>query len=311
MQYRTLGRTGLSVSALSFGASSLGSVFRDVREAEGIRAVHAALDLGINYVDVSPYYGLTRAETVLGKALQDVPRDRFFLSTKAGRYGVDAFDMSSARLLRSLDESLTRLHTDYVDILLLHDVEFVPLQQILEESIPTLIELKRQGKIRFYGISGLPLTVFSRVLAHADLDVILSYCHYSLNDTTLLGLLPSLRERGVGVINASPLSMGLLTERGTPDWHLASDALKKACQRAAEYCRAQDKDLAQLAIQFAVSNPDIPTTLFSTANPDNVAKNVRWADEPVDPVWLENVLALLKPVQDQTWPSGLPEYTQT
>ena len=308
MQYRALGQTGLQVSALSFGASSLGSVFREVQEADGIRAVHTALDRGINYIDVSPYYGLTRAETVLGKALRSVPRDRFFLSTKAGRYGLDAFDMSGPRLIQSLDESLVRLHTDYVDILLLHDIEFVPVEQIVEESIPTLMQLKRQGKIRFYGVSGLPLSVFTRVLERVDLDVILSYCHYALNDATLLDILPTLQERQVGVINASPLGMGLLTLRGTPDWHLASDTVKQTCRRAAEYCQARGKNLSQLAIQFAVSNPAIPTTLCSTGDPEEVEANVGWTEAPLDPDLLHEVLMILQPIQGQSWPSGLPEY---
>src|SRR3954454_6599687 len=106
MLYRPLGRTGLEVSILSYGASPLGSVFRDVDEAEGIRTVHTALDLGINFIDVSPYYGLTRAETLLGKALRGIPRERYYLATKVGRYGEDSFDFSAGRVTRSVDESL-------------------------------------------------------------------------------------------------------------------------------------------------------------------------------------------------------------
>ena len=86
MQYNFLGKTGLQVSRLSFGASSLGAVFHPVDETEAIAAVHAALDCGINYFDVAPAYGGTRSETVLGKALRGVSRDRYFLSTKVGKY---------------------------------------------------------------------------------------------------------------------------------------------------------------------------------------------------------------------------------
>lgn len=122
MQYRTLGATGLKVSVLSYGASSLGSVFRKIDPAEGIRTVHTAVDRGINLIDVSPYYGLTKAETVLGQALQDIPRDKVILSSKAGRYGENEFDFSYERIMQSVEESLQRLHTDYLDILLLHDI---------------------------------------------------------------------------------------------------------------------------------------------------------------------------------------------
>ena len=87
MKYRPLGTTGLDVSVLAFGGSSLGGAFGDIDEAEGIRAVHTALDHGINLIDTAPFYGLTTAETVLGKALREIPREKYFLATKVGRYG--------------------------------------------------------------------------------------------------------------------------------------------------------------------------------------------------------------------------------
>lgn len=310
MRYRKLGNTGLDVSVLSFGASSLGSVFREADESESIRTVHAAIDAGINYIDVSPYYGLTRAETVLGKAIRDIPRDKFLLSTKAGRYGVDAFDFSARRIQSSLEESLTRLHTDYVDLFFLHDIEFVPADIVLEEAVPAVMRLKEQGKIRFWGISGLPLQLFEKMLPQIDADVILSYCHYSLNDTALLDLLPMLEARGIGLVNASPLSMGLLSLRGTPDWHPASPELKAACRKAAEFCAARGTDIAKLAIQFSTGNERIPTTLVSTANPDNIARNARWTLEPIDEELLREVLELLAPVHNVTWVSGRPEYNE-
>ncbi|MFC0329135.1 aldo/keto reductase [Paenibacillus sepulcri] len=311
MQYRKLGSTGLDVSILSFGASSLGSVFRDINEEEGIRTVHAAIDAGINYIDVSPYYGLTKAETVLGKAIRQLPRDRFLLSTKAGRYGVDTFDFSAKRIRESLEESLQRLNTDYVDMLFLHDMEFESLDVIVEEGIPELNRLKEQGKIRYAGISGLPLDIFPMTIDRAGVDVILSYCHYSLNDTTLLGQLPYLEQHSVGVVNASPLSMGLLSSRGVPDWHLASREMKDVCRQAALYCQEQGVDIAKLAVQFSVSEERIPTTLISSANPVNITNNVRWAEEKPDPAVLQAVLEILSPIQGKTWPSGRPEYNRS
>ncbi|MCQ6557487.1 aldo/keto reductase [Paenibacillus mendelii] len=308
MKYRKLGNTGLDVSVLSFGASSLGSVFRETDDSEGIRTVHAAMDAGINYIDVSPYYGLTKAEAVLGKAIRQLPRDKFLLSTKAGRYGVDMFDFTANKIVVSLEESLARLHTDYVDMLFLHDIEFVPADIIIEEAVPALHRLKEQGKIRFGGISGLPLELFETLLPQIEVDTILSYCHYSLNDTSLLKLLPLLETRGVGLVNASPLSMGLLSTRSTPEWHLASADLKAACKTAADYCVSQGSDIARLAIQFSTMNDRIPTTLVSTANPANMLKNIMWTDEPIDSRLLQEVLDLLAPIHNESWVSGRPEY---
>ncbi|WIV21476.1 aldo/keto reductase [Paenibacillus polygoni] len=311
MKYRKLGRTGLDVSVLSLGASSLGSVFRQTDDNESIYTVHAAIDAGINYIDVSPYYGHTKAESVLGRALQQIPRDTFLLSSKAGRYGENCFDFTAERILTSVEESLERLHTNYLDVLFLHDIEFVPAQIILTEAVPALYKLKNQGKIRYCGISGLPLKLFNTILPQIEVDTILSYCHYSLNDTSLLELLPLLTHRNIGLVNASPLSMGLLSNRETPDWHPASKELKATCAKAAEYCASHGVDIAKLAIQFSTENENIPTTLVSTANPDNIVRNAVWTEEPLDRSLLKEVLEILKPVHNLSWKSGLDEYNET
>ena len=307
MDYRRLGKTELQVSVLSYGASPLGSVFREIDEAEGIRTVHTALDLGMNLIDVSPYYGLTKAETVLGKALRGVDRDRYILATKVGRYGLDEFDFSAARVTTSVDESLARLGVDHIDIIQCHDIEFVNLDQIVEETIPALRRLQETGKVRYVGITGLPIKIFTDVVARAEVDTILSYCHYMLNDTALLEIIPALQAQDIGIINASPLGMGLLTNRGVPDWHLAPADVQQACAQAAAFCDEQGVDIAQLAVQFSVANPDIATTIVGSANPRNIEKNVRWIETPPDPALLAAVQAILAPVMNKSWPSGLPE----
>lgn len=307
MKFRPLGQTGLSVSVLSYGASPLGSVFRDIDENEGVSCVHRALDLGINFIDCSPFYGLTRAETVLGRALQGIARERYILATKVGRYGEDEFDFSAARVTQSVEESLGRLGVDYVDLIQCHDIEFGDLDQIIDETLPALRRVVESGKARFVGITGLPLTVFERVAAQAPVDTILSYCRYSLNDTSLEKLLPTLQNRGVGVISASPLSMGLLTQRGAPDWHPAPDVVKQKCAQAAQFCAARGADISKLALQFALQNEAIATTLVGTASVQNLEKNVRWMEEPLDEELLREVVAILQPIQNQTWPSGRPK----
>src|SRR5438270_11969693 len=122
MIYRTLGRTGFSVSVLGFGGSPLGSVFRPVEPNEAVRTVRSAIDEGVNFFDTSPFYGLTTAETMLGRALDGVRRDRFYLATKVGRYNEREFDFSVERVTRSVDESLKRLKVEYVDLIQCHDI---------------------------------------------------------------------------------------------------------------------------------------------------------------------------------------------
>lgn len=309
MQYRRLGKTNLQVSALGFGASSLGGVFRDIDETDAIRAVCVSLDLGVNFIDVSPYYGLTRAETVLGKALRGIARDRYILATKVGRYGSEQkdFDFSAKRVTASVDESLARLGVDHIDLIQAHDIEFGDIEQVISETIPALRKMQQAGKARFVGITGLPLKVFERVAGRVEIDTILSYCHYELNDTSLESLLPYLKPRDIGVISASPLGMGLLTSRGTPSWHPAPAELKAACAKAAAHCRSSGAQVEKLALQFALAKPDIATTLVGSASSANMQRNIRWIDQPIDAKLLAEVRAILAPVKDLTWPSGRPE----
>jgi aryl-alcohol dehydrogenase-like predicted oxidoreductase len=307
MEYRKLGKTDLNVSRLSYGASPLGSVFRDISQDDGIRTVHTAIDMGVNLIDVSPYYGLTKAETVLGKALKGIPRDKYILSTKAGRYGSDFpdFDFSEKRIRSSLDESLTRLGVGEVDILFLHDIEFGDLNQVFDEALPCLQALKDEGKVRYIGVTGYPLKMFTETIKHADIDCILTYCRYALYDTSLLSAIPALEEKGVGIINASPTGMGLLTNRGAPDWHPGNQQLLNACQRAVDLCQERGVDITEVALQYAIDHPAIASTLVGTANPVNIVKNIEWSEKPVNKELVGEIRSLFDNVP-VTWPSGYP-----
>ena len=208
MQTRRLGATDLNVSILGFGASPLGGVFGPVSELDARDMVHAAIDAGVNFFDVSPFYGITRAETVLGIALRGIERSRFLLATKVGRYNSAVFDFSAKRVTASVDESLYRLQTDYIDLIQCHDIEFGSLDQVVNETLPALQKLREQGKVRWIGITGLPLKIFRYVLDRAPVDAILSYCHYTLYDDSLKQLLPDLQRREVGIISAGSARYG-------------------------------------------------------------------------------------------------------
>lgn len=307
MEYREIGRTGMKVSALSFGASSLGSVFRDTRESEAIAAVHTAVEMGMNFIDVSPYYGHYKAETVLGKALREIPRDRYYLSTKVGRYGkdgVNTWDYSGRRATESVYESMERLGVDYIDLINVHDIEFADLHQVVEETLPALVELREKGVVGHAGITDLQLENLQWVVDHAapgTVESILNFCHFTLNDDKLLDFLDYFEERGIGVINASPLSMGLLSQRGVPAWHPAPASLVEACRRAVEHCSAKGYPIEKLAMQFSVSEPRIATTLFSSANPANVAKNIAYVSEEPDMELVSEVKRIIGDQQRVSW----------
>ena len=307
MEYRTLGKTGLRLSAPSFGASSLGHAFRPADLQESIRSVHAALDLGMNFIDTSPFYGCGISEVVLGFALKGVPRDRYLLGTKLGRYDLAHFDFSAKRVAESVDVSLKRLGVEHLDVVLCHDIEFVDMAQIVEETLPALRKVQKQGKVRFVGISGYPMKIFKYVLDRTELDVVLSYNHYTLQNTRLADLVPYLRSKGVGIMNAAPFSARLLTNQPLPAWHKATPLVRETCRRAAEHCAKRGVDIAQLALQFSMANKDLDTCIVGSANPDRIRQWVEWAEKPIDAALVKEVREILRPIHDWAYVEGRPE----
>lgn len=310
MRYRTLGRTALRVSALGFGAATLGNEYGAVESAAGQRAVDCALDHGVSFFDVSPYYGRTLAEERLGRYLEG-KRDSVVLATKVGRYDREhprGFDFSAARVARSIEDSLRRLRTDVIDLYLAHDIEFAPRRKILEETLPAMRRLQEEGKVRYVGITGYPLAMLREVADAATVDAVLSYCHYSLLHTGLERMLaPFARKSGIGLVNGSPLHMGALTLEGPPDWHPAPPQVLSAARRAAEFCRGEGASLEDVALRFALANPSVSSTLVGMRSEAEVLSNVRTFNGRGDSELLERVRAILEPARDLDWPVGLPE----
>lgn len=307
MKYKELGNTGLKISEIGYGASSLGGVFHSFDEGRGIDSVFAAIDAGINFIDVSPYYGHYKAETVLGKALKQIPRDKYYLSTKVGRYGEDGkntWDYSADRVTRSVYESMERLNIDFIDIINVHDVEFADLNQIVDETLPALVTLKEKGVVGHVGITDLQLENLKWVIEHTPkgtVESVLNFCHYCLNDDKLVDFLDFFEENGVGVISASPFSMGLLTERGVPAWHPAPKPLVEACVKAAEHCKAKGYPIEKLAMQFSIQNDRIASTLFSTTRPENLLKNIEYIKEPADEQLVKEVQEIIGDQKRVSW----------
>lgn len=264
----------------------------------------------MNFFDCSPYYGRTKAEAVLGKALKELPRDSFVLSTKVGRYDSNTFDFSAERVTRSVEESMQRLNVDRIDIIQCHDIEFGDLDQIVNETLPALKKLKQAGKINAIGITGYPLEIFPYVLSAAPpgaVDVVLSYCHYNLQNNRLDRLLDSLNNKfGVGVINASPLCMGLLTPSGGPEWHPADEETKKLAKEASKLCEERGSNLASIALQYAMqADPRyIASTLVGIDSVGTLAKNLAVMMAQPDKQLIEEVRAVFDPVRNRRWDSG-------
>ena len=308
MRTRKLGNTGIELPVLSFGASSLGQEFRNVTLEEAVRSVNVALDLGLNFIDTSPFYGRGMSEVLLGVALREIPRERYILGTKLGRYDLQHFDFSAKRVAESVDVSLHRMKVDHLDICLCHDIEFVPMQQIVDVTLPALRKAQQQGKVRFVGISGYPMKAFKFVLDQTDVDVVLSYNQYTLQNTRFADeLVPYLKSKGVGIMNAGPFSARLLTNAPLPAWLKEPEPVKAAARQAAALCQDRGVDIAQLALQFSVAHPDITTSVAGSANPDNIRKWATWLEQPLDMDLLCEVQAIFEPVKNVGHREGLPE----
>ena len=308
MKRRLLGRTGLELPILAFGASSLGAEFRRVTVEEALASVHVALDLGMNLIDTSPFYGRGMSEVLLGIALKEVPRDSYTLCTKLGRYDLGHFDFSAKRVAESVDVSLHRLGTDHLDIILCHDIEFVPMNKIVDETLPALEKIRDAGKVRFIGFSGYPQKIFRFICDQANVDCVLNYNQYTLQNTRFADeTVPWLVERGIGVMNAGPFSARLLTDAALPVWLKEPESVKEAARRAAAACRARGTPIAKLALQFSLENPLIATTIAGSANPANIRDWATWAAEPIDRELLAEVRAIFAPVHNVGHVEGLPE----
>lgn len=307
MKYRKLGNTDMEVSILGFGASPLGNVFDECTEKDGVETVHYAIDHGVNFFDVSPFYGLTLAEKRLGTALQG-KRNEVYLATKCGRYGLQDFDFSKNRILKSIDESLTRLKTDYVDLLQLHDIEFVDKRQILEEAMPAIEEIKTSGKARYIGITGLPVRYLAQIVREVEVDTVLSWAHYNLLEDEINDeLVPLSKEKGFGLMNAAPLMQRILSDAPLPEWHRSPEEVKAMQPILLELCAKYGVRLSDVALRYAMDHPDIATTIVGMNRLSLIQQNVAAVDFNIPSQLLEEITQLLAPVKNKMWFEGNPE----
>lgn len=298
----------MSLPILSFGASSLGQEFRSVTLDEALQSVRVALDCGLNFIDTSPFYGRGMSEVLLGVALKGVPRDSYRICTKLGRYDLQHFDFSAKRVAESIDVSLHRLGTGHLDVVLCHDIEFVEMQQIVDETLPALRKAQAAGKVKYIGFSGYPQKIFKFIADQTPVDCVLSYNQYTLQNTRFADeTVPYLKSKGIGAMNAGPFSARLLTRAPLPAWLKEPESVKAAARAAAELCSSRGVDIAKLALQFSVANPDITTTVAGSANPENIRNWAKWAAEPMDLELLAEVQSIFAPVKNLGHLEGLPK----
>ncbi len=269
MKYHSLGDTGIKLSIIGFGGSGYGNVYGPYDGKAAINGLKYGLDCGINYIDTAPWYGQGASESFLGRALEGIQRSRYFIATKVGRYERKPslmFNFDAMKVIKSAEESLRRLNLDHVDVLQVHDIEFAPsIEIILNETLPALKTLQNRGLCRYIGITGYPLSILRTAVQNSQIkiDTVLSYCRLTLNDSSLINDFNFYDSNNVGVINASPLSMGLLAPESIQCWHPASDEIKKACFQAVEYCRHKDINISRIALNYSTSFEQVYKSICS------------------------------------------------
>ena len=284
---RRLGRTELEVTCLGMGGAGLGR--GDVTDDAAVEAVHRAIDLGINYLDTSPLYG--ESERRVGLAFADSGwREKIYLATKTGTHPEWRGDYSAAGTRRSVENSLRLLNTDYLDVCLVHDPDSMDPVVSKGGALDELQRMREEGLIKFIGL-GVRQHEFHKIAIETGVvDVILTYLDYTLlSQTANEWLLPFAAENDIGVINGSPIAMGLLSG-AEPDVsveraHLDGRDAEKA-HRLWQWATDNDLSLLNLAIQFCFRQPRIAMSLTGSKNASEVAQNFAAATTPVsEDVW--------------------------
>jgi D-threo-aldose 1-dehydrogenase len=309
-QVRPVGRTGLGVTVLGFGAASIGGLYEAVDESVGIDVARYAYDIGIRYFDVAPMYGYGNSERRLGASLKGRARDSFVLSTKVGRLlraeappdpgqayagqndyfykGTPPvnpmFDFSRDAILRSVDESLTRLGLDRIDILYIHDPDD-HWAQAINEAYPALDDLRAQGVVRAIGAGMNQAEMLTRFAREGDFDVFLCAGRYTLLDQAAIPeLLPACVERNVSIVIGGVMNSGLLANptAGARFNYVPADAATVArALRLQAVCRRFDVPLKAAAIQFPLAHPAVVSVLAGVRSRDHLDDAVAMLQYPI------------------------------
>jgi aryl-alcohol dehydrogenase-like predicted oxidoreductase len=285
---RRFGRTGVEVTALGLGGGALNDCYgRSTNDEWAAATVRRGLELGIRYFDTSAGYG--ESERRMGLGLAGWPRKEYFLATKTGtRAGTR--DYSRDGTLRSVEESLRLLRTDYLDLLLIHDPDTLEPALAPDGALETMLRLKEEGVIRAIGLGVRSHEFHRRAIRDGRFDAILTYLDYTLVDQSARSLIVEAHEAGVAVVLGSPLATGFLS--GRPVAEVAAERemdagheLVREAARVEQWARDQGESLARLALQFCLQEPRVSVTLAAARTPDEVEANV----------------AALSPVPEEAW----------
>jgi D-threo-aldose 1-dehydrogenase len=304
-----LGRTALTVTALGFGATAIGGMYTEVSDDAALDTVAAAWEAGLRYFDAAPQYGRGNGELRLGRGLAGYPREDYVLSTKVGRllradapphpddfdstgrpYDAGApdvatvYDYSRDGVLRSIEESLTRLGTDRLDIALVHDPDDY-VDEAIATALPTLIELREQKVVTAIGAGMNQTAALERFARESDPDMFLLAGRYTLlEQTALQSFLPLCTQRGIAVVAGGVFNSGLLADAGAGaryNYDPAPADLIARAQRLSDVCQRHGVPLKAAALQFPIAHPRVAAVLTGVRSRTELDENARLFDRPI------------------------------
>ncbi len=303
-----IGKTRLQVTRVGMGTAPLGGLFEDVPEARSVATVKRALALGINFLDTAPLYGYGKSETYLGKALASTHRSSFVLCTKVGRLLVPTdprqlelrefdrpfpfkpvFDFSYDAVMRSFEESLKRLQTDRIDILLIHDPDD-HYEQALSSAYPALAKLRSEGVISAVGAGMNQAEMLARLAREGDFDCFLLAGRYTLIDHTgLKELLPLCVQKNISIIVGGPYNSGVLASGAQPgakyNYADAPPEILEQVRKVQEVCARHQVPMKAAALQFPLAHPAVAAVIPGARALEEVEENFRLASHPIPAVF--------------------------
>jgi D-threo-aldose 1-dehydrogenase len=321
IETRPLGRNGLRVSALGFGAAPLGDLYARLDDATAIAAVEAARDAGITLFDTSPHYGNGLSELRVGAGLRRRAREPVVLSTKVGRVmdprrrpdpppvgvvspgfagGVPhraAFDYSYDGALRAFEQSLLRMGVDRIDVLLIHDVDVwthgadafeARFKEAMDGAYRALDRLRAEGVVKAIGVGVNEAEICARFVEAGDFDTVLMAGRYSLLEQGgAERFLPLATRRGVGVMLGGVFNSGILATGPVAgaryDYRPAPPAILDRVRRIEAVCRAHGVALADAALRFPLGHPAVASVVIGAIDAGEVARNVASLARPIPP----------------------------
>jgi len=327
MRMKSLGRSGLMVSEIGFGAAPIGDLYGLLDDEAAIAAVVAAVEAGMTLIDTAPLYGHGLSEHRVGAAIRRLGRERLVLSTKVGRVMSPArgawdregyvgglpfaatLDYSHDGALRSLEQSLLRLGTDRIDIALIHDLDRRNHGDALDAHVETAIagayralaRLRDEGVVRAIGLGVNEAEICLRLAERCDIDCVLLAGRYTLLAHSAAEVfLPLAEARGIGVMLGGVFNSGILATGAIPgaryDYAEAGPDIRSRVERIAAICAEHRVALPVAAMHFARAHPAVSSVVLGAVNPREVERNLAgWAAEVPARLWADLAAAGLIP----------------